>query len=154
MDSHKRIHKLGFLVKIATKNERNASQELEKKKILLEAAKNSIINLKSYRSEYLSQYDNESNKGISTDKLQNYKKFLDNLNLAIKQHQEKLSSVEMQYELSKAEWREKYNKLNGLNKIVDGASAKINTEKMRVEQKLSDELTTLRGHHNSTGSGH
>lgn len=139
-----RFDRLDKLARLAKNSEQHAVRELERHKSQLEAIRNTVSDLKKYRMEYLQRYHEESITGINIDKLKNYQDFLGNLDIAIDRHQDMLDAEEIQYSQAKHLWREKANKLNGLNKMITNESLRIKRKVIRLEQKETDQLSRVK----------
>lgn len=136
----KRSARLRPVEKIASHHERKAAMELGAARQEVAAKHNRLIELQTYKTEYISQFESRGRQSIPADQLQGFQVFLDNLTLAIKQQQEIVASSEQLVAHRFAVWQECHKKLKMLESITSRYVASESALAEKLAQKEIDEL--------------
>lgn len=121
---------------LAEEREREAGAEVVRARGALEAAERQLVQLRSYRDEYLAKKSEGDSDGV---RLQNYHAFLGRLSAAIEQQDKEVAAVLATLERATDLWRERRIEAASIGRAV----AKLATGERRVAdqraQRESDE---------------
>jgi len=96
-------------------------------------------NLKKYRQEYQANFNSVSADGVKIAQILEYKSFIEKLDRAIAGQERQLFQSKEELGLKRQNWEHTHFKLNGLQKMLNSASAHDIKLELLNEQKEQDE---------------
>ena len=121
--------RLNVIQKIAEKKEDESVISFGQCKSKLSAMENQLKKLYQYREDYNSQFNQTASSGIKSSNIQDYLKFINNLN-----HND--------FEKLKLDWIEKNRQVKIYSNVKSKLVENELTEKLKQEQKDLDESST------------
>ncbi|MHA6494542.1 flagellar export protein FliJ [Pseudomonas borbori] len=138
--SQSRAARLGPVVEMAERAEREAALQLGHSQGLLSQAEVKLGELEIYRGDYQQQWINEGQRGVSGQWLMNYQRFLSQLEVAIGQQRNTVNWHRNNVAQVREVWQKRYARLEGLRKLVQRYLDEARRAEDKREQKLLDEL--------------
>ncbi|WP_394238576.1 flagellar export protein FliJ [Pseudomonas anguilliseptica] len=136
-----RAARLGPVVDMAERAEREAALQLGRYQGLLRQAEVQLGDLERYRGDYQQQWISEGQRGVSGQWLMNYQRFLTQLETAIGQQRNSVDWHRSNMEKVREVWQQRYARLEGLRKLVKRYQDEARLAEDKREQKLLDELS-------------
>ncbi|SED71967.1 Flagellar protein fliJ [Pseudomonas sp. 8BK] len=136
-----RAARLGPVVDMAERAEREAALQLGRCQGLLRQAEVQLGDLERYRGDYQQQWISEGQRGVSGQWLMNYQRFLTQLETAIGQQRNSVDWHRANMEKVREVWQQRYARLEGLRKLVKRYQDEARLAEDKREQKLLDELS-------------
>jgi len=136
-----RAARLGPVVDMAERAEREAAMQLGHAQGLLRQAEVQLGDLERYRGDYQQQWINEGQRGVSGQWLMNYQRFLTQLETAIGQQRNSVDWHRANMDKVRDVWQQRYARLEGLRKLVKRYQDEARMAEDKREQKLLDELS-------------
>lgn len=136
-----RAARLGPVVDMAERAEREAALQLGHAQGLLRQAEVQLGDLERYRGDYQQQWINEGQRGVSGQWLMNYQRFLTQLETAIGQQRNSVDWHRANMDKVRDVWQQRYARLEGLRKLVKRYQDEARMAEDKREQKLLDELS-------------
>ncbi len=133
-----RTERLDPVVQHVDKKQEAALKEVALSQSRMEVEKNKLQQLNAYHSEYLNRQQQSS---CSVMELQEYHRFLDQLNLTIKQQLEVIKRCELELEQKRKIWQETLVNSNAMHKAVENLQQQEDFLQQRIEQKALDEFS-------------
>jgi len=124
------------VVRVAAHREQDAAKSFAQQQEVLTKQVAQLEELKSYRVEYSVQFQNRAGDGVSATALQDYRQFIDKLDLAIQQQ-------ELEVEQFRRRWLELKTRCNAMDKVVERFRTEERREADRREQSEMDERSSL-----------
>jgi flagellar FliJ protein len=115
------------VARVARQHERNAARELGNTLRENEQQQKQLDDLVNYRDQYVAGFQAAGKEGLTAVQLRDYQLFLNRLDTAIMQQQQKLAACRQDCEQSQAEWHDK----NGHSKMID----KVVENRKKVEDR-------------------
>lgn len=128
----KSSRRLGPVARLARQRERNAACHLGDTMRQAEHQQKQLDDLIGYRDEYVADFKQAGEAGLSCVRLRDYQVFLSRLDTAILQLQQQLAASRRNCEQSQVEWQDK----RGRSKMID----KVVENRRQVESRRQDEL--------------
>lgn len=110
--------------------------------------KDKLLNLIQYREEYIQSFKEQGKKGMDGSQLQTYQKFLANIDNAISQQRNIITTAESTCEQQKKSWRSQHTKTKIMGNVIDNYKKDEEQQQNKQEQKDNDERNS-RSHSNS-----
>ena len=107
-----------------------------------DAARQKLEMLLDYRNEYDSRLAQSTNDGIDAEKLRSYRTFLANLERAIDQQMQAVSTAQQRVADAQALWRGEQRQVDSFRILDQRQQAQSARAAGRIEQKLTDEYAT------------
>jgi flagellar protein FliJ len=136
-----RAARLGPVIEMAERAEREAALQLGHSQGLLRQAEVQLGNLERYRGDYQQQWITEGQRGVSGQWLMNYQRFLSQLETAIGQQRTSVDWHRANMDKVRVVWQQRYARLEGLRKLVKRYQDEARLAEDKREQKLLDELS-------------
>ncbi len=127
----KKSRRMQPLRRVAESKEQQAATELGQAQQQLQSQINRLNELLTYKDEYLGRFQQTGQNGISMDRLQSFRSFLDKLELAVEQQKQAVKIAEQLVEKRKHQWFSSRDKV----KIFDNVISKIVDQELQQEQK-------------------
>ena len=136
---------------MALEEERKAAKTLGECQQQLDEAQQRLQDLEHYASEYEKGWVQRGSQGVGRDWLINYQRFMSQMQAAIEQQQQTLSWHAQSLERARENWRQRYQRVEALRKLIERYQQEAQAKADKQEQKLLDELTQrLFSHRDST----
>lgn len=119
------------VVRLAQQRERDAARQLGNDLRQVEQEQKQLDSLIEYRDQYAADYQSAGREGLSAIQLRDYQLFLQRLDSAIMQQQQKLMACRRYCEQSQAEWQHKHGRSKMIDKLVEN--------RRQAEDRLRDE---------------
>ncbi|WP_373187753.1 flagellar export protein FliJ [Halopseudomonas sp.] len=139
--SESRIRRLAPVLDMALEEERKAAGRLGEAQQQLDSAQARLQDLEYYCSEYQKGWVQRGQQGVGRDWLLNYQRFLAQMQTAIEQQQQTVKWNGQSLEKTREQWRQRYQRLEGLRKLIERYREEARLKADRQEQKLLDELS-------------
>jgi len=105
-----------------------------------------------YQADYQKQWQQLGQQGQSAQKLQDYRRFLEQLQRAIDAQQSHTAQSQQQVEAAQNHWQQQHSRREALHKLQNRYQAEIDQAAAKQEQRLQDEWAQ-RGARFSTDTG-
>src|SRR5690606_8700887 len=149
--SDPRIRRMAPVLEMALDEERKAAGLLGECQRQLEDAGNRLRDLEHYAGEYAKGWTERGSQGVGRDWLLNYQRFMAQMQTAIEQQRQTVSWYETSLERARETWRQRYQRVEALRKLIERYREEARARADKQEQKLLDELTQrLFSHRNSS----
>ncbi|PKM31767.1 MAG: flagella biosynthesis chaperone FliJ [Gammaproteobacteria bacterium HGW-Gammaproteobacteria-11] len=139
--SESRIRRLVPVLDMALEEERKAAGMLGDCQRQLDDARSRLQDLQFYCGEYQKGWLNRGQQGVGRDWLLNYQRFLAQMETAIEQQGQTVKWHEQSLERARAQWRQRYQRLEAMRKLIERYRQEARIRADRQEQKLLDELS-------------
>ncbi|MFO7706351.1 MAG: flagellar export protein FliJ [Halopseudomonas sp.] len=139
--SDSRIRRLTPVLDMALDEERKAAGVLGDCQRQLDDAQVRLRDLEGYCAEYQSGWTQRGQQGVGRDWLLNYQRFLAQMQTAIEQQQQTLSWHQRSLEKAREVWRQRYQRLEAMRKLIERYQQEARARADKQEQKLLDELS-------------
>lgn len=139
--SESRIRRLAPVLDMALDEERKAAGRLGEAQQQLDNARARLQDLEFYCSEYQKGWVQRGQQGVGRDWLLNYQRFLAQMQTAIEQQQQTVTWNSQSLEKAREQWRQRYQRLEALRKLIERYQEEARLKADRQEQKLLDELS-------------
>lgn len=129
---------------LAERKEKEALEVLGKAKSYRDAQSAQLLNLKEYHSQYLNDMKPELGGVSSVNQLQANLQFVNQIDLAIQQQEQILTSAENQFAKALADWQLLHQKKKGLVDLIERYRSQEQTAADKLEQKLIEDMHLAR----------
>ena len=129
------------VLEMALDEERKAAGLLGECQRQLEDAGNRLRDLEHYAGEYAKGWTERGSQGVGRDWLLNYQRFMAQMQTAIEQQRQTLGWHQQSLERARSLWRERYQRVEALRKLIEKYREEARARADKQEQKLLDELT-------------
>lgn len=130
----KKSQRLEPVVKVAESREQQAARALGQAQTLQNQAEQRLAELKNYKEEYLRRFHTQGSRGMSAAQMEDYRRFLGKLDLAIAQQQQVAEQTARIVEAKRGHWHERHGKTRALDKVVERYQADEQRREDRKEQ--------------------
>jgi flagellar FliJ protein len=134
--------RINIIKKLAEKKEDESIISFGQCMSKLSAMENQLKKLYQYREDYNSTFNQTASQGIKSANIQDYLKFINNLNHNIESLLQVIQKQKLDCEKLKLDWMEKNKKVKIFNNVKDKYLASELSEKIKQEQKSVDESST------------
>ncbi len=128
------------VVQHADKKEQDALQIVAQSQNRVSIEQNKLHQLETYRTEYLSR-QNEAEISCSAIELQEFNRFLAQLDDTIKKQMDIIQLRERELECKRASWQETRINSKVMHRVVENFQQEEQVEQSRIEQKAMDEFS-------------
>ena len=125
--SEERIRRLSPVLDMALDDERKAQGRLR--------------DLEYYCGEYAKGWTQRGEQGVGREWLMNYQRFMAQMEVALEQQRQTVSWHSQSIDKARESWRERYQRLEALRKLIEKYRQEAQARADRQEQKLLDELS-------------
>jgi len=139
--SEARIRRLAPVLDMALDEERKAAKVLGQCQKQFEEAEVRLRDLEYYCSEYAKGWSQRGSQGVGRDWLMNYQRFMAQMEVAIDQQRQTVRWHGESIERAREHWRQRYQRLEALRKLIEKYRQEAQAKADRQEQKLLDELS-------------
>ena len=140
-----RTERFGPVVQHVDRKQQKALKEMAHSQQLVAQEKEKLGQLESYRREY-SDRGNQANSRYTSVQLQEFNRFLAQLDDTIKRQIDVIRLREKDLALKRANWQKSRVNSNVMHKVVENLQIEEEKLKLRNEQKILDEFSQRRLH--------
>lgn len=140
-----RTERLDPVVQHADKKQQKALEAVALSQNQLKVENNKLIQLQSYRSEYLTK-QGQTQLSCSVIQLQEFNRFLAQLDETIKKQLEVIKLRENELEHKRRSWHETRVNSKVMHKVVENLQQEELFQQARSEQKAMDEFSQRKSH--------
>ncbi len=130
------------VVRVAAHREQDAAKSYAQQQEVLAKQVAQLEELKHYRMEYSVQFQDRAGDGVSATALQDYRQFIEKLDLAIQQQEMVVERQELEVEEFRRRWMELRTRCNAMDKVVERFRTEERREADRREQSEMDERSS------------
>lgn len=127
--------------KLAEKKEQEAASDFGACNSQLQSMQNQLRKLYQYRDDYNRQFTQATQAGMDSTRLQDYLKFINNINHSIDKVLEQVEKKKSECEQKKQVWLEKHQKVRIYTRVTEHFLKEEQTAANKAEQKQSDEAS-------------
>lgn len=135
-----RSTKLQPVVKISKQQEKNAARLHADMLRQAEQQRKQLDELIMYRNQYLKAFQSAAESGISAVQMQDYRLFINRLDVAIEQQQQSVAHSQNKCDISQQELIDKRSRSKMLDKIVENRQQQENNILEKREQRELEDL--------------
>ena len=135
-----RSKKLQPVVRHVENNEQSALKAVAFSQQKLQQHQNQLQQLKEYKSDYENKHSSATGVSYSALQLQEFNRFLHQLNDTIKQQQEVVQMAKREVDIKRQSWKHTRSRSDAMHKVVDKIQASEMKRADRIEQKNMDEV--------------
>jgi flagellar FliJ protein len=132
------------LTNVAAKKRDQSAQNLRAALSRRVDAQRKLDALVGYRHDYLAKLDAATRAGIGADGLRNYRAFIANLERAIEQQTELISTMHTDVGSAQTDWQHTQQRVDSLQTIDERRTQLSDQREARRDQKLTDEYAVRR----------
>jgi len=134
--------RLNIIQKLAEKKEDESIVSFGQCMSKLSAMENQLKKLYQYREDYNSQFNKNASTGVKSSNIQDFLKFINNLNHNIDSLLQVIQNQKVDCEKLKLDWMEKNKKVKIFKNVKSKFLASELSEELKQEQKTIDEYST------------
>lgn len=127
------------VVHLAEARERDAARQLGQCQQMIHQREHRLEELLNFRREYQQRLQDEGNRGIDARTMQEYRAFIQKLDMAIVQQRGMIQTAVSDYESSKQAWTATRSRSRALGNVVDRYRQQERHDADRREQREVDE---------------
>lgn len=137
-----RAKKLKPVIDYSQSQENDAAKKLSTSQDSLGAAEKRLDELIQYRNEYATMFGRLCGVGANATRMQDFRSFLDKLDVAIAQQRYKVEMAKFEHDIHKSEWLGKHRRRRALDKVAQRYDNEDRRQQQQREQKESDEAVS------------
>jgi len=141
-----RSKRLKPLAQIADRKQQDAARVFRQSREELDRYEARLVELRSYRKEYLGRFHRAGNGGIGASQMKDYLVFLARLDEAIRQLEALLADSRQQCESRRGEWVTSRARFKALDEVIARYRSAERREMLRREQRDADEHNLQASH--------
>lgn len=149
----KKSARLKPVEQLAEKKAKSASEEMLSARNSHQSHEQKLIELESYRSEYIEQFQTRAKNGMQSTQLQQYQQFISQLDSAIKHQILIVAQAGEILAQRQNHWRDKDSHKRAINKVVGRFKQQESRTLEQIEQADADEHNTQQ-HNQKTNNNH
>ncbi|MGS2724125.1 flagellar export protein FliJ [Porticoccus sp. GXU_MW_L64] len=135
----KKSQRLQKISQVAENREQQSGQQLAQSRHHADTQQQQLVQLRQYRDEYKQQFQLLGGQGINARQLADFHSFLNQLNDAIGQQEQAVTTSQQTLQNHHQLWLQAHQRVKALNKAVDKRRADEIYAENRKEQIASDE---------------
>lgn len=139
--SDSRVRRMTPVLDLALEEEKKAAGMLGDCQKQLDEAAARLHDLEHYSGEYAKGWAQRGGEGVGREWLLNYQRFMAQMQTAIEQQRQTLGWHQQSLERARATWRERYQRVEALRKLIEKYRDEARARADKQEQKLLDDLT-------------
>ncbi len=140
----KRAKRMQSVADIAKGREKNAARLLGQKQNYLEQQRERLLELITYREEYARKFQSQGSQGLDAQRLNEYRVFLQKLNLAIVQQRDRITQAAGDCHVCQESWMNTRIHSKALDKVVDRFKhEEIKKQEKREQNELDERAIQL-----------
>lgn len=141
-----RSERLQPVARLADKQERSAAQALGEAKQAQVSEEQRLLELQTYRQEYVADFQRRGRSGLNGIELQQFQQFLGQLDRAIEQQQQRIRGAVVQVEQRTGQWQQRASKAKAINNVVGNLQQSEVRQADKREQAVQDDRSAQRAH--------
>lgn len=135
-----RTRKLAPVVKHVDKHEQTALEAVAYSQQQLQLQQEILHKLQTYKEEYTHHPDEQKPVSYGSVQLQEYNRFLAQLDETIRQQLIKVEHATHELEVKRSKWKAKRSRSEAIHRVVDQIEANEQQQVQKADQKLMDEF--------------
>jgi len=132
-------HQLHSVAKVSQQRERNAARHMGNTMRQVQQHQKQLDDLVGYRQQYINDFNATAKTGLPVAQLRDYQVFLQRLDVAIAQQQEKTLASHKNCSQSKTNWKDKYDRSKMIDKVIEKRQDIENQKQNVREQREQDD---------------
>lgn len=149
----KKSARLKPVEQLAERKAKTATEEMISARNSHQNHEQKLIELQSYRFEYIEQFQSRAKNGMQSSQLQQYQQFISQLDVAIKQQERVVAQAVTVLNQRQSHWRDKDSHKRAINKVVGRFKQEEYKSEQKNEQSDLDEHNTQQ-HNIKTKANH
>ncbi len=133
-----RSTKLQPVAKIRKQQEQNAARLHGNTMRQAEQQQKQLNELVAYRNQYLKAFQSAAESGLSAVQMQDYRLFINRLDIAIEQQQQSVFNGQKKCEISQEKWTDKRSRSKMIDKVIENRKQAENKIMQEREQRELD----------------
>lgn len=133
------------VARVAEQRERKAAVEMAEFRRFLEGQQAKLDDLNNYRAEYARTFEQAGRGGMDAARMADYRRILARLSDAIIYQEQRLASLQGEYEQVRRRWTDTRTRTAALDKVMERYREEERRDGDRREQGESDERAQLIG---------
>lgn len=130
---------------IAKNKEKDAARVLAEKRKILEQQRQRLLELVNYREEYTEKFQTSGSQGFNSRQLNEYRIFLDKLNMAIVQQGDRINQLVGECHVCQDNWFATRTSSKALDKVVERyKNEELQLQEEREQKDLDERAMRLR----------
>ena len=134
-----RSKRLTSVTKLMAHRELEAARLLKRSRERLEYQHQRLQELLAYQAEYERTYQDTMKIGMNASRMNDYQRFLHQLNQAIQQQQQTVEAADHEHRSSRQQWLNRYSIKSAVNKVADRCRNEEEYAQNKREQKENDD---------------
>lgn len=126
-----RLQRLAPILELAENNEKQAVQALGESQRKLDAAREGVNSLNSFRESYAARFYQAGAQGLAIHQLHEFRAFLGKINIAVVDQEKLALQAEKELQACRQAWEEAHRRTLGMRKLVDN----LRLEETKLAQK-------------------
>lgn len=132
------------VIDLAEQAEREAAKKMGQGQLQLTQAASKLRDLEHYREDYYQRWQQEGGRGVSSQWILNYQRFIAQLETAITQQQRSVNWYQNNLSTLRQHWQQCHARLEGLRKLIQRQRQEAQRKADKYEQKQLDEFCQRR----------
>jgi flagellar protein FliJ len=139
-----RSNRLQPVAKLAKNEASKATEDLAFAQNQLTEAETKLSELRTYREEYLMDFNAKAQRGVTGIQIAQYQQFLGKLDDALQQQDQNVLKARTQLEQTRSKWQQKRTRVQALDTVIDQSLLEEQKQRNKVEQNQQDEISSQR----------
>ena len=140
----RRSERLKVVLDLEKRREQAALEVFQSAQAELQQQQERLDELERYHEEYQQQLRSNTNRTMAASQLQAGQQFISQLAAAIAQQQQQVDHHSERVEQARDEWRQAWERREGMARYIDTCRERERREDERIEQKAVDEAANQR----------
>jgi flagellar FliJ protein len=140
------------VTRVAESRERQAAVEMVEFRRFLDAQQARLTELSGYRADYAQRFEQAGRQGLDAARAADFRRILARLGEAIAFQEQRLASLQQDYERIRCRWTDSRSRAAALDKVMQRYRSEERQVADRLEQGELDERS-LRAYQDRPGSG-
>jgi flagellar FliJ protein len=140
----KRSERLSPILDLTENREKKSAEALGQSRKKLESARKGLDNLLQFRGNYAARFEKAANEGLGIRQVQEYRAFLEKINVAIADQERAVRKAERDENLQRAHWEADRQRMQGMRKVVDHSRTLEYAQEQKREQAEMDDRASRR----------
>ena len=145
----KKSQRITPIKNLAKNAESKAAQQLGQSQQALQQEQNRLNDLITYRQEYIQRFNDSGKVGMTGSQLQQYQNFINQLDVAIGQQQQRINDITAQCQQDRDNWQQRHNRTQALDKTIQRFQTQERHQQNKKEQREVEDNFQSRTPHRS-----
>lgn len=141
-----RSERLQPVARLAGKQEQTAARALGEARQSQFNEEQRLLELQNYRQEYVADFQRRGRAGLNGVELQQFQQFLNQLDRAIEQQQQRIHGAVAQVEQRTGQWQQRATKAKAISNAVGNLQQTELRQNEKREQAVQDDRSAQRAH--------